>query len=150
MLKTTLLAAALLAISASALAAEMKSPAQAYANRETNLAELPPGEVETRPLRLHVQFSLNAAPGTPEAKAFLEENMRVVRSMPQPTGATLSRLVTPATHDYMVTVDFPNWAAYRAYDTDPAFLDFYYKSWRTKVKRPHLEFLTLMGAEGTK
>lgn len=110
-----------------------KTPEEVYATRANNLDTLPEGAILSNPLKLVVSFSLDFAPNSPEADAFLNTWYASISALPDDVTLEIYRPVAPDTYQYAVGLTFNNWEEYRTYETRPEFLQYYYDHWKPHV-----------------
>ena len=129
-------------------AAEPKStaPAEVLARRPHNLAILPDKWIETRPIQLTISFALKLAPNSAEADAFMKTLRTTLKALPQKMDFKIYRQLTPNRFHYTLVMTFPNWAEYRAHETDPNFLKYYLEHWKP-VAGESEERLTILDEE---
>lgn len=129
-----LLAALLFASSAAvAQAPEIKAPEDVFRSYPNRLAELPPGWIRSRPLRLEVCFNLKHPVNTPEADAFLKQLYQTITSLPVGAEVRIERPVTPVQYAYCASMLFRNWEHYWTYERSEGFLAFYREVWKPAV-----------------
>jgi hypothetical protein len=113
--------------------APIPTPAQQFARVISNLDRLPPGWIESKPLRLEVAFNLKYAPGSAEADAFLAQWRSSIGSMPYHVQLETHRIVSPAKFLYLVCLTFDDWKTYRSYESSAEFLKYYREHWQPAV-----------------
>jgi hypothetical protein len=131
----SLLAVALLVGSsiASAQAPSAKSPDEVFRSYPNRLADLPPGWVNSKPLRLEVCFNLKHAVNSPEANAFVKQLYQTITALPFGVQVRIERPITPVQYAYCASMFFRDWEHYRQYETSEGFLKFYREAWKPAV-----------------
>jgi hypothetical protein len=128
---------ALALLSASTLAfgqaPEIKAPEDVFRDYPNRLAELPPGWIRSKPLRLEVCFNLKHAVNTPEADAFLKQLFQTITSLPAGAEVRIERPVTPVQYAYCASMFFRNWEHYWTYERSQGFLTYYREVWKPAV-----------------
>lgn len=112
-----------------------KSPEDVYEGRSNNLDILPDGAINTAPIRLVVSFSLDHAPNSPEAQAFLKTWYDSITALPDDVDLQIHTQVAPGAFQYAVSLTFNNWEEYRVYESRPEFLEYYYEHWKPHVTK---------------
>lgn len=124
-----------LLLSAHSVQASGTSPEDVYEGRSNNLDILPEGAINTVPIRLVVSFSLDHAPNSPEAKAFLKTWHDSITVLPDDVDLQIHTQVAPSAFQYAVSLTFNNWEEYRVYESRPEFLEYYYEHWKPHVTK---------------
>lgn len=119
------------------------TPQEHYEGRDTFVTTLPDELLATKPLRLDIAFNTIHPANSPEADAFLKRWYETLSSYPQDVTLKVSKTILPADYAYVVSLTFKNWEAYRAHETRPEFLEYYYDDWRPNVPKWE-ERLTLL------
>jgi hypothetical protein len=135
---------AALALSGSGvLAADIKSPEETYKGYPNRLADIPPGWVTSKPLRLHICFNLKHPVNSPDADVFLKTLYQTITAMPFGVKVRIERAINPVKFAYCASLEFKDWQTNRAYEHSEVFLKYYREVWKPAVTEASEQLLVL-------
>ncbi|MEQ8736641.1 MAG: hypothetical protein RIC29_17085 [Rhodospirillaceae bacterium] len=123
----------LLFLSGHSVLASNNSPEEVYEGRSNNLQSLPESAISTKQITLVVSFNLEYDPNSIEAEQFLRTWYEAISALPDDVDLEVFRQVAPSQFQYAVSLTFNNWEEYRAYESRPEFLQYYYEHWKPHV-----------------
>lgn len=112
---------------------EVKTPEEQFEGYPTNVAKIPSDLLLTNPIVTRVCFNLKHPLNSPAANAFLTELQNTIRGLEYAPVVRIERRVYPIELPYCLSLVFRNWEHNRRYETDDAFLKFYYDRWKSVV-----------------